>query len=100
MATDEAVASGLALIYIATKSRLSSEEAIRLGAVLQLPALASPEIAAWVHSAITDITAGHTESFIFRQLFDPTSSTFTYLLADADTKEAVLIDPVLEQASF
>lgn len=32
----------------------------------------------------------------FRQLFDPTSSTYTYLLADAG--EAVLIDPVFEQA--
>ena len=34
---------------------------------------------------------------IFRQLFDPQSSTYTYLLADEDTKEAVLIDPVFEQ---
>src|SRR5437899_29769 len=35
---------------------------------------------------------------IFRQLFDPQSSTYTYLLADAPTREAVLIDPVFEQA--
>ena len=34
---------------------------------------------------------------IFRQLFDPQSSTFTYLLADESTREAVLIDPVFEQ---
>ena len=34
---------------------------------------------------------------IFRQLFDPQSSTFTYLLADENTREAVLIDPVFEQ---
>jgi len=34
---------------------------------------------------------------IFRQLFDATSSTYTYLLADADTREAVIIDPVFEQ---
>lgn len=33
---------------------------------------------------------------IFRQLFDPTSSTYTYLLGCADTGEAVLIDPVYE----
>jgi len=33
---------------------------------------------------------------IFRQLFDPTSSTYTYLLGDSG--EAVLIDPVYEQA--
>lgn len=34
---------------------------------------------------------------IFRQLFDRETCTYTYLLADADTREAVLIDPVLEQ---
>jgi sulfur dioxygenase len=33
----------------------------------------------------------------FRQLFDPTSSTYTYLLADGG--EAVLIDPVFEQVA-
>ena len=35
---------------------------------------------------------------IFRQLFDPQSSTYTYLLADSLTREAVLIDPVFEHA--
>jgi glyoxylase-like metal-dependent hydrolase (beta-lactamase superfamily II) len=35
---------------------------------------------------------------IFRQLFDPQSSTYTYLLADEATREALLIDPVFEQA--
>jgi sulfur dioxygenase len=35
---------------------------------------------------------------IFRQLFDPQSSTYTYVLADESTREAVLIDPVFEQA--
>ncbi len=35
---------------------------------------------------------------IFRQLFDPQSSTYTYLLGDAKRGEAVLIDPVFEQA--
>jgi len=35
---------------------------------------------------------------IFRQLFDPQSSTYTYLLADAATREAILIDPVFEHA--
>ncbi|HVJ11867.1 MAG TPA: MBL fold metallo-hydrolase [Burkholderiales bacterium] len=34
---------------------------------------------------------------IFRQLFDPQSSTYTYLLADAGSREALLIDPVFEQ---
>jgi sulfur dioxygenase len=34
---------------------------------------------------------------LMRQLFDHTSSTYTYLLADMATREAVLIDPVREQ---
>jgi sulfur dioxygenase len=36
---------------------------------------------------------------IFRQLFDTESSTYTYLIGDEATRQAVLIDPVLEQAS-
>ncbi|XP_070551400.1 persulfide dioxygenase ETHE1, mitochondrial-like [Ptychodera flava] len=44
--------------------------------------------------------ARHFSSFpnglIFRQLFDQQSYTYTYLLADEQTKEAVLIDPVIE----
>ncbi|MFO1258915.1 MAG: MBL fold metallo-hydrolase [Gammaproteobacteria bacterium] len=34
---------------------------------------------------------------IFRQLFDKESSTYTYLIADATTRETILIDTVLEQ---
>lgn len=34
---------------------------------------------------------------LFRQLFDPESSTFTYLVADEETRQAALIDPVREQ---
>lgn len=30
----------------------------------------------------------------FQQLFEPESSTFTYLLWDTDTKDAILVDPV------
>lgn len=33
---------------------------------------------------------------IFRQLFEPDSSTYTYLVADPDSRAAVLVDPVLE----
>jgi len=35
---------------------------------------------------------------IFRQLFDPQSSTYSYLLGDEITRKALLIDPVFEQA--
>ena len=36
------------------------------------------------------------KNLIFQQLFDSASSTFTYLLADSKTREAVLIDTVIE----
>ena len=34
---------------------------------------------------------------LFRQLFDRESSTYTYLIADLSTREAVLVDSVIEQ---
>jgi sulfur dioxygenase len=40
--------------------------------------------------------AGERPAVLFRQLFEPESSTFTYLLADPIRREAVLIDPVRE----
>ena len=36
---------------------------------------------------------------IFRQLFDPQSSTYSYLLGDRGSGEAILIDPVFEQVA-
>ncbi|KAF7992273.1 hypothetical protein HCN44_001598 [Aphidius gifuensis] len=36
--------------------------------------------------------------FFFRQFFDPKSSTYTYLLADIETKKGIIIDPVIEWA--
>ncbi|XP_030068107.1 persulfide dioxygenase ETHE1, mitochondrial [Microcaecilia unicolor] len=42
--------------------------------------------------------AGQLKGILFRQLFEPVSATYTYLLADAESKEAVLIDPVLDTA--
>ncbi|MES2823013.1 MAG: MBL fold metallo-hydrolase [Pseudomonadota bacterium] len=36
---------------------------------------------------------------IFRQLFDAESSTYTYLLGDATSRQALLIDPVLKSVN-
>ncbi|XP_068179610.1 persulfide dioxygenase ETHE1, mitochondrial [Antennarius striatus] len=36
------------------------------------------------------------QGLFFRQLFEKESSTYTYLLADTDTRDAIIIDPVLE----
>ena len=37
-------------------------------------------------------------TLVFRQLHDQKSSTYTYLLGDSESREAILIDPVFEQA--
>ncbi|MFQ4144854.1 FAD/NAD(P)-binding protein [Chlorogloeopsis sp. ULAP02] len=36
-------------------------------------------------------------NLLFRQFFDPETSSYTYLIADSKTGDAVLVDPVLEQ---
>lgn len=38
------------------------------------------------------------ENLVFRQLFERESCTYSYLLADTESKEAVIIDPVIETA--
>lgn len=37
-------------------------------------------------------------TILYFQFFDPISSTYTYMLADINDKEAILIDPVIEWA--
>lgn len=46
---------------------------------------------------LLSVSASTQSNVLFRQLFDEKSWTYTYLLADLNTKEALLIDPVLEQ---
>ena len=38
------------------------------------------------------------ETFFFRQLFDNETSTYTYVIADNQSRDAIIIDSVLEQA--
>src|SRR5262252_6255178 len=58
----------------------------------RLPAVAfSPSFYHMVYSASED------PPMIFRQLFDSTSGTYTYLLASRAGGEALIIDPVLEK---
>ncbi|XP_061406887.1 persulfide dioxygenase ETHE1, mitochondrial [Lethenteron reissneri] len=66
------------------------------------PRLLLPLLPSWGSLRFSSHAAAHVgampppEGLIFRQLFEHVSSTYTYLLADADSREAVLIDPVLE----
>ncbi len=58
---------------------------------------ANPASSAATTNAPTTSEIREAVMLIFRQMFDATSSTYTYLLGDSDTSEAVLIDPVFEQ---
>jgi hypothetical protein len=54
----------------------------------------SAALSSWFRTVIQ--TTCRKSAVFFRQLFEKQSSTYTYLLADMASKEAVLIDPVLE----
>ncbi|XP_050432212.1 persulfide dioxygenase ETHE1, mitochondrial [Adelges cooleyi] len=50
-------------------------------------------------SKISSMSNAVKNKFLFRQLFDKESSTYSYILADNDVKDAIIIDPVLEQVN-
>lgn len=71
--------------------------------LIQIPGLSyvgAQGLRSWVTNAVELATAiqKRSQSIIFRQLFEHESSTYTYLLADPVSGEALLIDPVLETA--
>lgn len=48
--------------------------------------------------ALSNTSPGIPQStFLFRQFFDPETSSYTYLIADQQLGDAILVDPVLEQ---
>lgn len=99
--------AGAALLIHLGKSRgWSTDEAFAWAASKGLT-LADPA-RAWVAACLDKPAAaavarptgadGSGAALVFRQLFDPVSSTYTYLLGDPASGEAVVIDPVLEHA--
>ena len=48
-------------------------------------------------STLTTTTGSGNSGLLFRQMFDKESWTYTYVLADDETREAVIIDPVIDQ---
>jgi glyoxylase-like metal-dependent hydrolase (beta-lactamase superfamily II) len=55
-----------------------------------------------IASAMSDLPTAAVSTppsgLVFRQLFESVSSTYTYILGDETTGEALIIDPVLEKA--
>merc|ERR1712141_747679 len=50
------------------------------------------------HKNMSSSQTNFSADFLFRQLFDRDSCTYTYLLADTESKEAIVIDPVIDLA--
>eukprot|EP01024_Parvocaulis_polyphysoides_P036662 TRINITY_DN32598_c0_g1_i1.p1 TRINITY_DN32598_c0_g1~~TRINITY_DN32598_c0_g1_i1.p1 ORF type:complete len:422 (+),score=63.35 TRINITY_DN32598_c0_g1_i1:167-1267(+) len=80
---------GALLYYLAKKQGLDAEAAKKLAQTLGMEFENKHILDQIVNKLVKD-------NLIFRQLFESESSTYTYLLVDADSLEGVLIDPVYE----
>ncbi|GAB5029890.1 Hypothetical protein NocV09_00200260 [Nannochloropsis oceanica] len=95
-------AGAVALLYYAQDKKIeaasapSPEDIIEWGRKQGLSFFSNAALVDWVMASLYFILKGPEERPrpLFHQLFEPESSTYTYLLADPESKEAILIDPV------
>ena len=87
-------ASSILTIYHALKNNLSAEEALAWAKENDLPLFNFAKVREITYSHIK--RRQNPSPLLFRQLFEHESYTYSYLLADRDTGDAILIDPVLE----
>ncbi|CAM9916363.1 unnamed protein product, partial [Hapterophycus canaliculatus] len=82
----------MASVFQGCRSGWSAEQTLDWAKPLGLKFLTTPAMVEWVSACVDSrFPKG---GLIFRQLFEKESSTFTYVLGDAETKEAIIIDPV------
>ncbi|GMH34157.1 hypothetical protein BSKO_01991 [Bryopsis sp. KO-2023] len=86
-------ASAIFLMHWAESLGVSADKGVLLGQLLGLSCMNKPPLLKWANGFLCP----GTDRLAFRQLFDSESSTYTYILGDRDTSEAIIIDPVLEQ---
>ena len=84
--------------YKAVRENLSKEDIFQYAQTQNFSFIGMKGLETWLSSVVE--TLSKKNPLIFHQLFESTSSTYTYLLADSISKEAVLIDPVLETAEL
>ena len=89
-------ASAVIAAYIGVKSKLSADEINEVSKQKSLKYLEKKPLVDWVSTVVQAARDSQSSKLVFRQLFESQSSTYTYLLADEVTREAILIDPVLE----
>eukprot|EP00596_Hydrurales_sp_CCMP1899_P006903 CAMPEP_0119047990 /NCGR_PEP_ID=MMETSP1177-20130426/56300_1 /TAXON_ID=2985 /ORGANISM="Ochromonas sp, Strain CCMP1899" /LENGTH=400 /DNA_ID=CAMNT_0007023293 /DNA_START=62 /DNA_END=1264 /DNA_ORIENTATION=+ len=81
--------------YKGVKEDKASAEVLAEAENKGLSFVGAPGLVAWL-TTVVDNLKKKVEPIIFKQMIESESSTYTYLLADPTSKEAVLIDPVLE----
>ncbi len=93
-----------AALHLAAKLGWTASQAIEWSAANGLKFVSAQPLRNWVGAVIEGRGAPGTSpdvahsGIVFRQLFEPVSSTYTYFLADPVSREAILIDPVVEKA--
>lgn len=96
-------ASAVLALYLGSKQQWSANQTFNWAATNSSSArfLGTQPLRNWLSfvlgpaSPVTNTMHGN---LIFRQLFEPVSSTYTYLLGDPVTREAIIIDPVVDKA--
>ncbi|CAM9154763.1 unnamed protein product [Ascophyllum nodosum] len=85
-------AGAMASIFHGCRNGWSAEKTLSWAKPLGLQYLSNPAMVDWVSGCVQ--ARAPKGGLIFRQLFEKESSTFTYILGDAESKEAIIIDPV------
>jgi sulfur dioxygenase len=89
-------ASAVYAAYKGVTQRLTKDQVLHYAELNGMKYMQKAFLKNWVDTVVDSLS--RRPQLIFRQLFENTSLTYTYLLGDVNTREAVLIDPVLETA--
>eukprot|EP00752_Nemacystus_decipiens_P008946 g7988.t1 len=84
------LAGAMASIFQGCRLGWSSQQTLDWAKSMGLEFLTIPATVEWVLACVESRL--RKSDLIFRQLFEKESSTFTYILGDAETKEAIIID--------
>ncbi|CAM9599152.1 unnamed protein product [Laminaria digitata] len=87
-------AGAMASVFQGCRSEWSAEQTLAWAKPLGFKYLSSQPMVDWVTACVQ--ARAPKGGLMFRQLFEKESSTFTYILGDAETREAIIIDPVAE----
>ena len=85
-------------VYEGVKAGMDTASVFRLAEERGLTFLSHPGLSAWAKTVLDCYERQRSSPLFFRQLWDKDSSTYSYLFADRSTRQAVLVDPVLEGA--